>query len=180
MTMEKVTCQSMDLKFTTAVAKASRNIPPCLPFESPVDFLRVIILQDKQVSACCNDNKTRKHFPSEEEMNGYTMEAVRAIRDNDVAKLREMLNNGGSLEACNSNGEYLIHLAARRANMETVRYLVEHANVDVNVRDNMGRTIFHDVCWKSSPDTALMDVLLQVISPELLLAKDQRGHTPFD
>jgi hypothetical protein len=44
----------------------------------------------------------------------------------------------------------------------------------------MGRSILHDACWKPSPDTVLMDVLLTVISPELFLAKDHRGHTPFD
>jgi ankyrin repeat protein len=108
------------------------------------------------------------------------MEAVQAIRGNDLTKLRAMIQTGHSLDACNSNGEYLIHLAARRSNLETVQFLLEHADVDVNVRDSMGRTILHDVCWKSSPDMALMNVLLQVISPELLLAQDRRGHSPFD
>jgi ankyrin repeat protein len=175
--MEKVIfCKRMDLKFTTEAVKAKSNTP-CLPFVSPVDLLQTIIPQ-----GCCNGNNDAVlHIPpTEDEINSYTMEAVQAIRANDLAKLRELLATGHSLDAANSNGEYLVHLAVRRSNLETVRVLVDHAHVDVNVRDNMGRTILHDVCWKSSPDVALMDMLLPVVSPELLLARDHRGHCAFD
>ena len=143
--------------------------------ESPLKFLHSLFPKEQQ-------KRTRRSLPchSDDEMEDYTMDVVRAVRAKDVAKLRDMLNDGTSFEACNSNGEYIIHLACRRSDLETVKFLVQEAGVMTSVRDDMGRSILHDVCWKSSPDTDLMDFLLRVCSPELLLSPDQRGHTPFD
>ena len=111
---------------------------------------------------------------------GYTMEVVGAIRSNDIAALRHMLEQGQSFDVCKTNGEYLIHLACRRSQPETVEFLLHEAKVRVNVRDTMGRTILHDVCWKSSPDLDMMETVLRLAPPALLLAKDIRGHVPFD
>ena len=143
---------------------------------SPVDYIRCIIPHEFETSgngAPLSLNKT-------DATEGYTMEAVGAIRSNDVAALRYMLENGHSFDACNANGEYLIHLACRRSQPETVEFLINEAKVRVDVRDTMGRTVLHDVCWKSSPDLEMMSKVLQIAPPELLIAKDLRGHTPFD
>jgi len=45
-----------------------------------------------------------------------------------------MLAAGRSLDVCNSNGEYLIHLACRRSRPETVRWLLESGGVRADVR----------------------------------------------
>jgi hypothetical protein len=148
---------------------------------SPVSFLQALFPQDKQKLIRSASALSLYTAPSDQQIDDYTMDVVRAIRANDVAKLRDMLHNHGtSFEACNRNGEHLIHLACRRGDLTTVQFLIHEAQVSVNVVDDMGRSILHDVCWKSSPDTKLMDLLLTVVSPELLLAPDQRGHTPFD
>lgn len=141
---------------------------------SPVDYVRCIIPSEFEPSS--------KLFSLDKTKAGadYTMEVVGAIRSNDVAALRYMLENGQSFDVCNTNGEYLIHLACRRSQPETVDFLINEAKVRVDVRDNMGRTILHDVCWKSSPDFQMMSAVLQLAPPELLLVKDIRGHTPFD
>ena len=91
-----------------------------------------------------------------------------------------MYEAGQCFDACNANGEYLIHLACRRGQPETVEFLINEAKVSVDVRDTMGRTILHDLCWKSSPDLDMMAAVLPLVPPDLLLAKDIRGHTPFD
>ena len=141
---------------------------------SPVDYVRCIIPQEFEPSfQGYSVDKTQAG-------EGYTSEVVGAIRSNDVAALRHMLGNGQSFDVCNTNGEYLIHLACRRAEPETVSFLINEAKVRVDVRDNMGRTILHDVCWKASPDLRMMAAVLKLARPELLLAKDIRGHTPFD
>ena len=142
---------------------------------SPVDYIRCIIPDEFEPSSqsCLSLDKTQAG-------DGYTMEVVGAIRSNDIAALRYMLENGQSFDVCNTNGEYLIHLACRRSLPETGEFLINEAKVRVDVRDNMGRTILHDVCWKSSADCQMMSAVLQMAPPELLLAKDIRGHTPFD
>jgi ankyrin repeat protein len=110
----------------------------------------------------------------------YTMSVVNAIRSHDIIKLEQLLEDGQCFEACNNQGEYLIHLACRRANLETIQFLVLKAGVNVNVRDDMGRTILHDLCWRPRFETYIMNFLLQVIDPTFLLMQDVRGHTPFD
>jgi ankyrin repeat protein len=141
---------------------------------SPVDFVRSII------PANFEPEKPNPCHGTIERQEGFTMEAVRAIRTNDIAALRFMLASGVSFDACNSNGEYLIHLACRRSEPETVKFLIDEAKVRLDVRDSMGRSILHDLCWKSSPDLAMMAVVLRDVPPGLLLAKDARGFTPFD
>lgn len=141
---------------------------------SPVDYVRCLIPDEFQPT--CESFSCDKTTAGE----GYTTEVVGAIRSNDIAALRYMLEKGQSFNVCNTNGEYLIHLACRRSQPETVEFLINEAKVRCNVRDNMGRTILHDVCWKSSPDLQMMSAVLKLARPELLLAKDIRGHTPFD
>ena len=147
---------------------------PC----SPVEYVRTIIPDD-----FAPDEHMDAGWPisvGSAMTQGYTNEVVSAIRTNDVATLRQMLERGQSFNVCNSNGEYLIHLACRRSQPETVEFLIKEACVRADVRDRMGRTILHDVCWKSTPDVDMMATVLQLAPPELLLAKDMRGHTPFD
>ena len=147
---------------------------------SPVDYIRCIIPPEFQPSEHCNITAKHLTINKTTATEGYTMEAVSAIRSNDVGALRYMLENGHPFDACNANGEYLIHLACRRATPETVEFLVNEAKVKVDVADAMGRTILHDVCWKSFPDLEMMSTVLQLVPPKLLLAGDMRGHTPFD
>ena len=78
------------------------------------------------------------------------------------------------------NGESLLHLACRRSHVDTVMFLIHEAKVRVDGRDNIGRTVLHDACWRTIPDFALMSALLSAVSPHLLLAEDTRGHTPFE
>jgi Ankyrin repeats (3 copies) len=149
---------------------------------SPVVFLQSLFPQDQQPGRRPRSSATSSPIHhSDSQMDDYTMDVVRAIRASDVAKLREMLHNGRqSFEACNNNGEHLIHLACRRGDLQTVQFLLYEACVSVHVVDDMGRSILHDVCWKSRADTELMDLLLTRMSPELLLQPDMRGHTPLD
>lgn len=141
---------------------------------SPVDYVRCLIPAELEPKS------ERLSLDKTIAGEGYTMEVVGAIRSNDIAALRYMLENGQNFDVCNTNGEYLIHLACRRSTPEIVEFLINEAKVRCNVRDNMGRSVLHDVCWKSSPDFQMMSVVLKFARPELLLAKDIRGHSPFD
>ena len=148
---------------------------------SPSNFLRALLHSDGFCSPAWTAEDQKRQFKRNEAyLENYTVEAVNAVRSMDVSKLERLLKEGNSFDACNKTGEYLIHLACRRANAETVRFLVQQAGVSITVRDGIGRTILHDVCWKSSPDLHLMQALLPFVTKNLLFAPDQRGHTPFD
>ena len=116
----------------------------------------------------------------EERMENYDMEKVTAIRENNLEKLRNILDNGGCFNACNRNAESLLHLACRRSNIDVVKFLVEEAHVKVEVRDDLGRSVLHDICWRPLPDFELMEYIMKKVSPSFLLMEDRRGHTCFD
>jgi ankyrin repeat protein len=116
----------------------------------------------------------------EERMDAYDNASVSAIRSKDVASLRNMHKEGKSFDGCNRQGETLLHLACRRGDVETIEFLIREAGVCTDVCDSLGRTVFHDACWRPEPDFAVMDCLIRTVSPEHLVAKDVRGHAPFD
>ena len=61
---------------------------------SPADYVRCIIPEEFEVS----DETPSRNKPKKTE--GYTMEAVGAIRSNDVSALRHMLENGHCFNVC--------------------------------------------------------------------------------
>ena len=114
-------------------------------------------------------------------IDSYNCAVVSAIRMCNLEQLRDLLNDcDQSFDACNLNGEYLIHLACRRADLKTIKFLVLEAGVDVHVLDAMGRSILHDACWRANFEPDIMSFLLQVVHPAFLAMKDIRGHTPLN
>jgi hypothetical protein len=113
-------------------------------------------------------------------MDEYDFETIRAIRSSDVATMRSLLSEGKSFDACNRNGETFLHLACRRSNLETINFLIDEARVRVDVRDLMGRTVLHDVCWRPTPSLEILATVIRAVNPELLLVEDSRGHSCFD
>jgi hypothetical protein len=142
--------------------------------ESPVQFLSSLFPKEE------GQYHARPCVVDPDVLDAYTMESVQAVRTRDVTKLRVLLDEGKSLDASNRNGETLLHLACRRGDLKTVKFLLEEAHVNTDVCDDMGRTILHDVCWRTSPDLEIMALLIRTVMPKTLIAQDRRGHTPFD
>jgi ankyrin repeat protein len=120
--------------------------------------------------------------PDGELLDAYDVDVARAIRSNNVALLRQLLDDGHCFDGVNRNGESLLHLACRRGNYDVVEFLVYEAGVHIDVVDNMGRSVLHDVLWRPQYQQAmeLMVLLLRIVPPELLVSEDIRGHSCFD
>mmetsp|Transcript_15545 Transcript_15545/g.34669 ORF Transcript_15545/g.34669 Transcript_15545/m.34669 type:complete len:277 (+) Transcript_15545:195-1025(+) len=116
---------------------------------------------------------------TQEQINAYDMEVIRAVRSQDIDQLRSMHKAGRTLQCANRFGESLIHMACRRGFTDVVRFLVDEANVSVKVRDDYGRTPLHDACWTCEPNEELVEFLM-LQCPELLLMSDKRGNAPFE
>lgn len=143
---------------------------------SPLQLFNQIVEGNKIVTS----NTTFRTTVDDDKLKRYTFEVVKAIRNNDLTKLVEMLEDGHSFDACNNNGETLLHLACRRSNLEIIQFLIEDAKASTNVVDNMGRTLLHDACWRPRPDIEIMNYLVSVISIETFMSNDCRGHSCFD
>jgi hypothetical protein len=124
--------------------------------------------------------------PTHDLVQGYDMVAIQAIRDNNVAQLRALVESSSScgcrrtLHACNRNGESLLHMACRRGSVPVIAYMLQEGGVDVTWTDDFGRSCLHDVCWRPTPHLELMELLLPYVPIELLLREDVRGHTPWE
>jgi ankyrin repeat protein len=147
----------------------------CINGEHPVNYLKSLFTM---VTACTNQNRLEK--PKVEDIDAYDMEVVRAVRAGDVNKLKTLAESGKTLNACNRFGESILHMACRRGDIKIVRYLVEEANVRTDSTDDYGRLPLHDALWTSQPNIDVLDILIRHCPPNLLLAEDIRGHTPFD
>jgi ankyrin repeat protein len=147
---------------------------------SPVKYLKCLFNKtDKGRKLILNPSRRPFTMPSHDFTDSYDLEVVRAIRERDLIKLRSMLDEGKSFNASNRFGESLMHMACRQGCLEVVNFLVHEAQVQVNVRDDFGRTALHDACWTTVPNFDVMDVLVKRIPLDMLLSEDLRGHTPF-
>mmetsp|Transcript_4662 Transcript_4662/g.6062 ORF Transcript_4662/g.6062 Transcript_4662/m.6062 type:complete len:199 (-) Transcript_4662:94-690(-) len=131
-------------------------------------------------SSPCQPLQTSKQLATAD-LEHYNTDVVNALRSSNIERLRELLyQEDQCFDACNNNGEYLIHLACRRSDLKTIQFLVQEARVNMNVRDTMGRSILHDVCWRPRMEADIFGFLVQHVDPSFLLRQDARGHTPFD
>jgi hypothetical protein len=115
---------------------------------------------------------------TDKQIEAYSTELVKAIRDRNIPLLREMHASGKTLQCSNRFGESLLHMACRRGYTDVVRFLIEEADVTLRVKDDFGRTPLHDACWSANPNFDLMELIIEH-DPDLLLIEDVRGHSPF-
>jgi len=84
------------------------------------------------------------------------------------------------LRSCNQFGENLLHLACRMGiHLEILEFLIEEAQVKLNVRDRFGRTPFHNACMSALPNFNNIDYLIST-QPRMVLFEDDNGKIPFD
>lgn len=115
----------------------------------------------------------------EENVTGYTMEKVTAMRKEDIETLQDMRSQGETLQVCNRFGESIIHSACRRCLESVVRFLVEEAGVSLAVKDDYGKTPAHDACWTIKPNFEVVKIIITAC-PDLFLVADKRGSSPLD
>jgi hypothetical protein len=147
---------------------------------SPEDKLKLILSSQGVHYQAYNFDSLPGFFQeiTQEEIDSYGFDVLKAVREGDIEQLREFHNEGRPLKSSNRFGESLLHLACRKGLTEVVDFLIHEANVPLNVSDDMGRSPLHDAFWTCEPSFELMDLLLRAC-PDLLYINDKRGHTPL-
>jgi Ankyrin repeats (3 copies) len=137
----------LDLKTRDHPIGAKREAP------CPVSFLRSLFASSAQgEQLMAKPSRMPFQKPSQAEINAYDLEAVQAIRASDVKKLRSLLKEGKTMNASNRFGESLIAMACRRGDVDVVRFMIQEANVRLDIQDDYGRTPLHDCCWTTEPN----------------------------
>ena len=88
-------------------------------------------------------------FPpiTEDCLNGYDIDIVSAVRNEDMSTLRALHSTGRTMLCSNRFGESLLHMACRRGFTSIVKFLVEEAGVAIRITDDCGRTQLYDALW---------------------------------
>ncbi len=116
---------------------------------------------------------------TDENIEAYTKETLKAVRTKDIDKLQQYLSQGKNLQCCNKFGESIISMACREGSMDVVDFLLNEADVSIQICDDFGRTPLHNACWASEPNFDLVSVLIRKCA-DLCIICDKRGHTPLD
>ena len=127
---------------------------------------------------------------TEERIAVYSAKVAKAVRENDLPRLRELYERNSTttvstLEGCSADGESLLHVACRMRHLEMVQFILEEQAAvgatrrPLRVQDGTGRTPLHEACWNNHPNLELILLLLQT-SPELLFVRDQRGFAALE
>ena len=110
-------------------------------------------------------------------MNDYDVILVDAVRRSDLAALKKLREEGRCMNACNKHSESILHMAARRSNYETVKFILENGG-DLSIVDDYGRTPMHDACWRNGVSFDVITLLLNR-DLDLLRTADVRGACPL-
>ena len=157
--------------------------------ERPASYLRTVLESVNVlefVAPTTNAQQQSQPQPTEAQLDAYRMDVVKAIRQGDLPRLYEIRDeidengNRRTFDACNRNGETLLHLACRCADLAIVQFLVDEGEIPLTSTDLMGRTIIHEVCWRTKPNIELLEFFLPRIDSRMMLQPDIRGHTCFD
>jgi Ankyrin repeats (3 copies) len=116
--------------------------------------------------------------PTQEEIDAYDHHALAAIRNQDMATLRQYHQQGRPLKCSNKFGESLLHMACRKGMLQVVLFMTQTAHVPLQVCDDYGRSPLHDACWAHTTNFELVDLILTEC-PDLLYIQDKRGNTPL-
>lgn len=152
---------------------------------NPDEFLRCLLtlkgLTNLKYQSAASLKKVG-YFPSvtEEFVQGYSMDIVTAVRNDDVQALRRIqaAHPTRSIMCGSKFGDSILHLACRRNRVKVVEYLLCECNVSPQIICDYGRTPLHDALWCVQPNERIVSLLL-LKCPHLLFVKDHRGSTPL-
>lgn len=85
--------------------------------------------------------------PTSAEIDAYDHDVLQAVRTKDIATLQRFHAAGRPLKCSNKFGESILHLACRKGLYHVAAFLIQQAQVPVQVCDDYGRTPLHDACW---------------------------------
>jgi hypothetical protein len=161
-----------------AAGRAAPKTPVKVDQNTPEDYLHKI-LKTRGLSLKVYDPNDDSFLAITDAHKKSYASVSQVTRNEDLEGLKELHSRGVCLQSCNAYGESIVHIVCRRGTLTSLEFLTQHANVSVRVRDDVGRTPFHDAAWTDKPNFQLIEKLL-TIAPDFLLTRDKRGHSALN
>lgn len=154
-----------------------------MPVLSPCTYLTISLKNKKIKSRVDSFSLEQALFFEPYEESDINVDLLKALRLADLEKLRKLMNaqeNPVDLKARNQFGENMLHIACRMGlSWDVLKFLVEDAEINLNVRDRFGRSPFHNACMSSNPNFNNINYLMKK-APILTVFEDDRDKIPFD
>ena len=146
---------------------------------SPSEYVQLMLERNGFLTAVEPFSREEMSYFEPYQESHMPRELVRMVTENDVSSI-DLLHQTSPhfLRLKNLFGESLLHLACRWGLTDMVRYLVDTANLPLNVRNSWGRTPLHEACMSIHPNFEVIELILER-APELILFLDNRGHNAF-
>lgn len=146
----------------------------------PDDFLHKLLASKGKTVKYTPASRITGFFTkvSDEYVEGYSMEVVKAVRADDVATLRRLKAEGRTMLCGTKFGDSIVHLACRRSCVKVLDFLLNEVGISPRLVCDFGRTPLHDALWTSQPNERIVNMLVTAC-PDLLYVTDSRGSTPL-
>lgn len=123
------------------------------------------------------DNAYYNERPTSSQLASYGGYLLYVLRNGDTQTLRSLLDAGLDPNACNQDGEYLVHHTCRWGQVDCLRTLLDFGS-ELQVADMFGRTPLHSLCSAENPRFDLVELILHA-GIHLLFMADARGNLPL-
>lgn len=164
--------------------KESNNHQHTRIIESPQTFLEIHIEALGQSFETIETLKNNRKEPSSLQLSSFHPYVIELVENEEIDKLRQLFDAGLSPDACNMYGVTIAHKMCRKTgSMNVLKLLIEYC-CSLNLPDNFGRTILHDLC--SQPVTKgtfqTIDTILGdgITNFEMFYVLDYKGSLPLD
>ena len=82
------------------------------------------------------------------------MNIFEAIDNNDIVRVKELLDSGIDVNIKNESGDTLLHIVCSyNSNIEIVKLLLEQPNIDMNTKNYYGKTPLYLACEENHVET---------------------------
>jgi len=155
-----------------------------IPILSPSTYLTYSLKNEKIKCRVDSFSIEQALYFEPYEESAIDIDILKALRGSDLEKLQFIVNDQErkhDLVARNQFGENLVHLACRVSTLKlnVLKFLVEDANVNLNVRDHLGRTPLHNACMSAAPNFNKIHYIMKK-APKLVIFEDDSHKIPFD